>query len=419
MGLEILRTRRVSSVIIPLILLLLGMLALTAFGFLGVGREGSFAFDMPYLYVAGEMWKDHLSPYELDDFRLHMASLADVESERYAYPPNSTVLALVLSIGSLDSAKFLMGALNVTAILFLAFFIYYGARRSERDDAAKHGDSTLLTNLLVASAVVIGNPFAAHVVWMGQTTLISAACLLGSWLLADRRKDLLAGVILGVAAFKPQLAFLVGIWFLLDRRWLLLSSATVTTIVLSSLPIVTAGLDGSWFAWLRSIGEYQSSPHNVVSSEHVFGVRSLLASMGVDSPSLMPLALIFTFLLYLNRQDYDNVWIVAAVLLISLLFIFSHDYDLAPAMIIAYPILKTSADRRSLFAGVVALAFVIMVPQRLWESVDLEELGRTREVAVLGLLGVYLVFCRVRRNRVGQGSLNGGLMNRLNPSGKG
>jgi hypothetical protein len=40
------------------------------------------------------------------------------------------------------------------------------------------------------------------------------------------------------------------------------------------------------------------------------------------------------------------------------------------------------------------LAMVIYFPQRIWERLDMADLARSREVALLLMLTIYLVICR-------------------------
>lgn len=378
---------------IAAVLLVLAMAALAAFGFLGVGRGGGiYGFDMRYIHVAGEMWDNLRNPYDAADFKAQMKSTADFDSEIFAYPPNSAPLAMLLSIGDLDYARWAMGALNLAAILFLVLFLSHGALKTGAVDATDQ--ARMRADILFASAVVIGNPFTAHVVWMGQTTLVAAALLMGCWLLADRRRDMLAGVLLGLSAFKPQLALLVGLWFLLDRRWLLLLAAAAATLAATAWPILVAGIEGSWIAWLRSLAEYSDSEFNSAAFRHMFGLRSVLATAGIEIPSLMPLAAASVFLLYLGRDSYENIWLVAAILIISALLFMAHDYDLAPAAVITYPLLRAARGRRGLLVAIAVLGVVLFFPQRIWERLDLGEIARSRELALLALLGLYLVICR-------------------------
>lgn len=383
----------------PAVLVILALLALLAFGFLGIGRGGgNFAFDLPYVHVAGKMWAGLLNPYDAAEFKLHMKAVTGAESEIYAYPPNSAPLALLLSIGSLTLAKAMMAALGTASIFFLICFVYYGATRgSGRGSGPVDADMRSLSPeiLLVTAAVIIGNPFTAHIMWMGQTTLLCSAFLLASWIMADRNRDIAAGILLGISAFKPQLAFLVGIWFLLDRRWSLVLAAAVTTIAVSALPVLASGIEGSWLSWLRSLRDYQDSGFNTVTSEHVFGLRSLLAATGITAPPLIPLGIIGLVLLYRARRAYENIWLVTAILAITFLTLFSHDYDVAPVAVMAYPLLKAARGRKALLGALLVLALILFFPQRIWERAGLGELARSREIALLAIFAIYLSICRV------------------------
>lgn len=369
---------------------ILSVMFLIMFGYYGVGRSGQFAFDMPYLQVAGEMWRNLANPYDVESFKENMKLVTGLDSGNYAYPPNSFPIALALSFGSSDTARWISGAMNLAAIGFLTLFIHWGAAAGEYIRTS-HARATAV----IASALVIGNPLTAHVVWMGQTTLISAAFIYGCWMLANRRLDLLAGILLGISAFKPQLAILVGLWFLLDRRWVLVAAAAVTTIVVSGWPIVAQGVDGSWLAWMRTLSQYQNTVHNLPSFKHVFGLRSVLATAGISAPSFMVPGIIALIALYRFRRHYEEIWLINAILIISFLFVYSHDYDLAPVAVIAFPLLMAAQGRPRVLMLLCFLAFVIFFPQRIWERFDLDMMARTRELALMGVLATYLKICRI------------------------
>lgn len=390
MSLSVAASGRAVGTAIPVVFLALSVLALTLFGYMGVGRGGTlFAFDMRYLYIAGEMWGQFSSPYDVDSFKGAMKTLLDIDSGNFAYPPNAFPVAMILSPGSVELAQILIGALNLVAIGILVAFIHLGAAKTAPD-----GGPQAAAIALIASSIVIGNPFSAHVVWMGQMTLISAACVYGCWLMADRRLDVVAGVLLGISAFKPQLAFLVGLWFVLDRRWVLVATAAATTVVISAWPMITNGLSGSWLAWAGTLGEYQDTIYNVVTFKHVFGIRSVLASVGIEVPSLILPGIAALIGLFMMRRHYETIWLINAILLISFLFLFAHDYDLAPVAVIACPLLLAARRKPGLLLLICALAFVVFFPQRIWEKLDLALMARTREIAVLGILALYLVVCR-------------------------
>ncbi|MBD9527424.1 glycosyltransferase family 87 protein [Paracoccus sp. PAR01] len=371
-----------------LALLLLGAVFFVIFGIVGIGRSGEFAFDMPYLYVAGDIWEKGASPYSADLFKEAMRGIMGTADGNYAYPPNSSYLSMAFSAGSVAQAKLMSGIFNTLALICMIGFVWLGSEQSDDSDEFRLG------NVLIAGAVILGNPFAAHVAWMGQTTLISGAFLLFSWYFAERKRDVLAGLFLALGAFKPQLAILVGFWFLLDRRWVLLASAAGGTVLLSAWPMLTSGLQGSWFSWLKGLREYQDTVYNVAGFKHLFGIRSGLANFGVETPTLAPLAVLGVVVLYLQRRAYENCWLIGAIFCLTFLFVYAHDYDIAPATILAYPLVRAARGNAALLGTLAVLACILFFPQRIWEAVDLPQFARSREVALLLLLTLYLTLCR-------------------------
>lgn len=377
--------------ILPLAFLLLGAMAMLLFGFVGMGRgDGDFAHDMRYLFVAGEIWQASQSPYVLDGFRQAMKTTVDIDAVSFAYPPNAAPLAMTLSVGSLALGKIVIGALNLLAVGMLCLFVFVGAARRNGVDPA-----TSRAMAVLSAAVVIGNPFTAHVIWMGQTSLISAALLYAAWMAADRRMDVAAGVLLGLAAFKPQLVVLVGLWFLLDRRWLLIVVAGATTLLMSAWPVVTTGLGGSWLGWLRVLSDYQGEVFNQVTFRHVFGLRSLLASIGIELPPLMPVAVAGVIALYWTRRHYERIWLINAVMVLAFLMLYAHDYDLAPLASLTFPLLIAARGRPGLLLLICLLACTLYFPQRIWEKLEAGDMARSREIALLGILAIYLVVARI------------------------
>lgn len=381
---------------IPFTMLLLGIVALILFGYVGLARgTSSFSFDALYFYVSGEMWETGATPYAPAAFKSQMDLIAGIQAVSYAYPPNSAPFSLALSMGSIDMAQAIIGLINLASIVGILAFVHYAISLNLPNAGVPVHD--IRAAELVTWALVIGNPFTAHVVWMGQTTLFSAALLLGSWLLASRRLDLLAGIFLGISAIKPQLVLLVGVWFLLDRRWQLISVSAVTVVLMSGWPLWVNGLNGSWGAWAKSISDYQDGFYNTLVFKHVFGLRSLLLTLGISIPSTLPVALICTILLYYFRRNYQIVWLIGPLIAISVLLVYAHDYDLAPLAIMTFPLLIAARGRRLAMMMIIFLTLIIYFPQRIWESLDMAQVARSREVGLLALLLLYLGMCRVTK----------------------
>lgn len=375
----------------------LGLIAYAGFGFMGVGRgDSSYAFDLRYFWTAGEVWERLQSPYDDAAFGAAMTEIDYPDAGAYAYPPSSSLFGMALSSQPLGGGGRLMGALNILSLAVMLAYLHMAARQSPALWQGPVDERANLVALVLTAGVVIGNPFAAHVTWMGQTTLLSGAFLLVSWDQARRGNDLLAGLFLALGAFKPQLAFLIVIWFLIDRRWLLLLASAVGTLIVSGWPIWATGITGSWLGWLEALRSYQGEGSNVMTFKHVFGLRSTLASLGLPAPTLMPLGIAATVLLYLRQRDYDQVWLVAVLFALSFLFVYAHDYDVSVAVILLYPLLIAVRGRPGLVILLCLLGAMLFFPSRIWEKLDLTEMARTRELALLALTVMYLILCRRR-----------------------
>lgn len=86
----------------------------------------------------------------------------------------------------------------------------------------------------------------------GQNGFLSTALLCGG-LLALERKPLLAGVLIGILSFKPQLGLLLPLLLIAGGHWrsFAMASLTVLLLVAGTLPIV--GTDGWWLYLSKSM----------------------------------------------------------------------------------------------------------------------------------------------------------------------
>jgi hypothetical protein len=83
----------------------------------------------------------------------------------------------------------------------------------------------------------------------GQNSLFSAA-LLGAAAVTLGRHPVVAGVLLGCLAYKPQLAMLAPLTLMLAGRWQAFSSAAVTVVTLIAASVLAFGVE----PWLAFIG---------------------------------------------------------------------------------------------------------------------------------------------------------------------
>lgn len=100
--------------------------------------------------------------------------------------------------------------------------------------------------------------FGFRSVVLGQFAVFEAVLLSGALLAIQRRRDVLAGVLLALAIAKPQMTFLIVpfivIWAIPARRWVLLASILVSHVVLIGVFLVA--MPGWPLLWLRQALDY-------------------------------------------------------------------------------------------------------------------------------------------------------------------
>ena len=133
------------------------------------------------------------------------------------YPPNAIVVLSPLAALPFTLAAWLWATLNVV----LAFTAAFLAARAVRADASWRQIALLAATFVCWSATRS----------LLQFSLLALVFGLAGWRLADRR-PWLAGVFLGMAMMKPQVALPYCLWAALTRRWQVVPTAVVTTAVL-------------------------------------------------------------------------------------------------------------------------------------------------------------------------------------------
>ncbi|HUO11491.1 MAG TPA: glycosyltransferase family 87 protein, partial [Caulobacteraceae bacterium] len=103
-------------------------------------------------------------------------------------------------------------------------------------------------------------PAAAVNLFVGQNGTLSVALIAGGVLLL-RNRPIVAGMVLGLLAYKPQFAVLAPLVLLCGREWRALISAAVSWTALSLLSVVILGVD-PWIAFLHKA----AAPANIFTS---------------------------------------------------------------------------------------------------------------------------------------------------------
>lgn len=197
----------------------------------------------------------------------------------------------------------------------------------------------------------------------GQTALLLAALLGGGFRAAAQGRTGLAGLLLGLAAFKPQFGVLVPLVLIFSRQWVVIGWATATVLASAALTTLAFGPE-IWIAWAATLAPAQQAMAGGAigfgKMQSVFAALRLLGAPA-DSAYLAQGALALGVATVLARLGwgYGLTPEVGATALAGALLAtpFVLDYDFA---VLAFPlILLARAEPRAWERTIAALAFAI------------------------------------------------------------
>jgi hypothetical protein len=392
-------------------LLAAAVLALVCFGVVGVGREGMQGFDGRVLFAAGRAWLMGLNPYDHAQLVRAVAGLPDMNLDgmQFLYPPQSGAMCAVLGLFPYAIARLAWLVFNLVSVAAIAWGTVSLLR------SRPGGEDDRLGQWVVAAAFV-ACPFTAHVVFMGQTTIVAFAATMGAWLLSRSGRRIAAGLCLGLASYKPQVSILVIVWFLLERDWRTLLVAAVTGLVLALVPMVEQGPLGTFLAWRTGVQQNYDLQFNLPGAPHKIGLESLLAAAGVALPGVASsaMALLFTVLVWLRRDRIAPEDRLGLLMVVT--FTFSrhlHDYDFVGLAPVFASLWWWSRQRASLAPVLLGLPVLLFIPQRLVRHLDVPVALHWRTLVVPAIaLAILAVARRGMAPDVGASSA------KLNPSGE-
>jgi hypothetical protein len=376
------------------VLLLAAVSVTVALGVFGVGHGGlaDTNLDMRFLYLAGVVWREGLSAYTHAPQGIVDPWLSDAMTRYdFAYPPQIAPLCMLLAAWSPVGARIAMTALNVASAALLAVVCVRFARAGERG----HHASTDSASWLIP-ALVIGNFSTAFVIWAGQTTLIATLALMLGWHLARRDRWLLGGVLLAISTIKPQLSFLVMLWLVLERRWRMLAATAAGILVLAAVPIAISGPVGVMTEWSAAAMRYASGPYNTLGSRMIFGLGNVMAVAGIATSFVLPLGILIVGGLWYYRASLADGDILALLVGLSMLFGFSHSYDIAALAPLIPAFWRHVHTRRVAALVALLLMLIVTVPNSLLEPYVPSLLLHLRVAALFAAL-CWLAVLSIRR----------------------
>lgn len=227
------RVRRVSVVVVLFSLVALAALVATSDGMRD--NEGRpLGTDFSNVWAAGRMALEGRAA-EAYDWAAHHAeqqeAFADPNIPFYGwhYPP-----------------FFLIAAALLAFLPYTAAWVFWMAATAPLYLAAMRGIVPLKGAMIAAVAF----PAVFVNVTHGQNGFLTAALIGGAMLVLDRR-PLVAGLLIGLLAYKPQFGVLIPLVLAVTGRWKTFSAAAATVLALSALTTALFGAD-IWRAFLES-----------------------------------------------------------------------------------------------------------------------------------------------------------------------
>lgn len=164
--------------------------------------------------------------YDLAAYQRELAALlgADYPGQNWSYPPSIMIVA-----APFGSLSYLQALLCWTALGLGVFLVV----------ARRHLSGPPLLIVLMFS------PAVALCLISGQSSLLTAAMLIGIFAALDR-KPVFAGVLIGFLTLKPQLGLLFPVLLAASGRWRTFAAAAATALAIAGM---TAALFGSQ-AWI-------------------------------------------------------------------------------------------------------------------------------------------------------------------------
>ena len=303
--------------------LTVSVFAMIAFGLLGIGRGGEAFADVRYWYVAAKAWLAGLNPYDHNVFQTLATESGLGDLMPFAYPPQSFAIGIYLAAFPFKIAQLVWTITNVIAVILLSFF---GVQLLKSRETNTEVECSRLARWIIP-AIIIGNPFTAHVLWTGQTAMVICVVLIGSWQLAYNGKPLLSGVLLGFASIKPQLSVLVILWLFLEGQWRTLLTAGISMLAFSAVPILVVSPSKILSEWGNAMKAYQLDPAIASGLSYNTNLKSLLNGLGLNLPPLsllffMLVAIAITFVIWrmwrggkLHRNDILGILLGLSLLL--------------------------------------------------------------------------------------------------------
>ena len=166
---------------------------------------------------------------------------------------------------------------------------------------------------------------------LGQILILELAVIAAVWWLVSRGHEVLAGILLTVLVFKPQVAFLIPVALLVIGRWRTVAVWLGGSALIAVIALWTTGIDG--------LRDYANRVSDAASTPPQFFVPTQFTLAGLFGHGLLTVAIAGLFValtlaaVYRHRGEAPAVPIACALIGSMLVTPYLHQQDLATLLL--------------------------------------------------------------------------------------
>jgi len=190
--------------------------------------------DLRWSYTASQMVRDRLNPYRADtfintfikDFAAISPEGIKLDAAPFVYPPNIIPLILPLSYISFPAAEKIFLVLNLIAVSFLL----YGSIV-----LVKSHSKAVQATCFISCIILFGVTYSLS---LGNIAAIVSTLVVWTVILAQKNKNIWAGILLGISTIKPTTSILFLPYFLWKKRFSLVACSVVVSLLLCGIGLL-------------------------------------------------------------------------------------------------------------------------------------------------------------------------------------
>ena len=381
-------SRRAARATIYWLVIGFSVASLTWNGMVDPLRSKQFGQDLPYFYVAGQLWNEGLDPYDPTLFQpryeeVVLARRAAVDAPPgeapkqagYVYPPPTAVLHSLLARLPYEAAYATMMAINLALLLICLWLLGLVLRRFRTICLAE-----------IALVAALGNTgFARSDLKTGETSILACALVFATFILSSSKYRNWSGMVLGLVALKPSFVPFYLAYYAFKKSFLLTFTCIATGIALVLLPLLVThrSITTTAIHYAQMLQRYLSNPAQDPSPFVANGVGLINLNplvnrlLNTTSPAtavvswmIVLVLCVFAVVLCLRSRStpLNDLLDFSLVSVISLLAVTHRHYDhflLFPGIMYLYVQAQSRTDensRRRWLTFVVAIVVALVLP---------------------------------------------------------